>query len=156
MQNTLRVRVVEGGGHGRQHLERIRDRHDAVEAVRQRASVHELANDVGHAFLFPVGEHGEDVVVSKLGNRDRFDLEANPVVLVLGEEIGQDLDRYVAGKGLLISLVDRGHASAAYLLDDQIRTYSRPRANAQPYSPSPTVPARHELFSSMNDQVEPT
>jgi hypothetical protein len=92
-----------------------------------------------NALLLPVGEHGEDVVVPQLGDRDRFDLEANPVVLVLGEELGKDLDRHVAGKGLLIGLVNRGHASTAYLLDDQISAERRPRAVTQSVSPSPTV-----------------
>ncbi len=116
------MRVVEGRGHRREHQQRVRDRHHAIEALGQSPAVHKLADDVRNAFFLAVGEHREDVVVPKLRDGDRFDLEANPVVLVFGEELGQDLDRHVAGKGLLIGFVDRSHSSTAYLLDDQIRT----------------------------------
>jgi hypothetical protein len=114
--------MFDGRGYRREHQQRVSDRHHAIEALGQSPSVHKLANDVRNAFFLAVSEHREDVVVAKLGDCDRFDLEANPVVLVLREELRQDLDRYVAGKGLLIGLVYRSHSSTAYLLDDQIRT----------------------------------
>src|SRR4029077_2499435 len=56
------------------------------------------------------------------------------ILLRLGEELREHLDRHVAGEGLLIRLVDGRHSAATDLFDDQVR--ADVHARGQAHAPS--------------------
>src|SRR5438046_10251395 len=57
-------------------------------------------------------------------------MEALAVLFVLGEELGQDLDRHVAVERGVVGLVDGGHAAAPDALDDAVGPELDPWAQA--------------------------
>ncbi len=116
----MRVRVVEGACQGPQESHHLLEIHLAAELVGQRPSADELEDEVGDAAFLSKVVDVEDVRMLEPGDRPRFLLEALAILLVLGKEIGQNLDRHVAVEPRVVSLVNRRHASAPDLFDDPV------------------------------------
>src|SRR5207248_9311029 len=77
-------------------------------------------DDVGLAFELTVVVDGQDAGMTELGDRHRLTAKALAKLDVLGQKLGEDLDRNVALERRLIGLEHRGHAAATDLLDDLV------------------------------------
>ena len=120
MEDALLVGVIERRADRAQHLECPGHRDGLAQLVSEGAAFHELGDDVRLPVELAVVEDGKDVGVAEPGDGDRLPAEPFPEVRVLGEEVGQDLDGDHPLQGLVVGLVDSGHASAADLLHDLV------------------------------------
>src|SRR5713101_6349189 len=130
MQHAARVRVIEGVRDRLQQPDGFVDVDSRPEPVGERASADELEHQVGDAALVAEVVDGEDVRVAEPRDRQSLLLEALAVFLLLGEELGQYLDRHVAVERGVVRLVDGGHAAAPNALDDAVRPERDPWAEA--------------------------
>src|SRR5206468_6709048 len=130
VEHAVPVRVIQRVGDRLQHRDRVVDVDSSAEPVGQRASADELEHQVRDAALVAEVVDAEDVRVAEPRDGHRLLMEALAVLLVLGEELGQDLDRHVAVERGVVGLVDGGHAAAPDALDDAVGPELDPWAQA--------------------------
>ena len=121
MQDAVCVRVVEGSSDLFEDPDDLFQVHWLANPVRKSSPLDQLEHEVGRAVLVAEVEDLDDVRVLQARHRARLLLESLAVFRVLGEEIGQDLDRHVAVEGGVVRAVDGCHAAAADALHDPVR-----------------------------------
>ena len=114
------VRMVQRSRELLEHVDRVAQVHRLAEAVGKRPALDQLQDQVGDAVLAAEVEDLEDVRMLQPRDRAGFLLEALSVVGVVGEEVGQHLDRDVAVQRRVVGAVDRGHAAAADALQHPV------------------------------------
>src|SRR5207253_9726770 len=104
MQHAAFVRVVERRGDGGKHREGAPHGDRPAELVGESAPFEELGDDVGLVFELTVVVDGRDAGMTELGDRYRLTAKALAKLDVLGQKLGEDLDRNVALERRLIGL----------------------------------------------------
>src|ERR1044072_3162200 len=95
--------------------------HRLADAVGECSAVDQLEHQVRGAVVIAVVKDFEDVLVLEAGDRSRLLLKALAIARLLGEEVGEHLDRHVPVEGGVVGAVDRGHATAADPLHEPVR-----------------------------------
>ena len=94
----------------------------ALQLPAQGLALEQFGHRVGNVTLAAEVEDFENVRMGQLGDRLGFALEAGQAVGVLGQRLGQDLDRHVSIKPLVVGPVDLSHAARAERRGDLVRT----------------------------------
>ena len=85
----------------------------AVEALPQRLPLQQLHHGEADPAVLPEVVDGEDVRVRQRGDRLGLALEARRGLGLVGQALGQDLDRHVASEARVPRPVDLAHAAGA-------------------------------------------
>src|SRR5206468_4852167 len=120
VEDPVLVGVVERPRQLLEHPHRLTQLHGLAEPVRQGSSLDELEHQVGEVVLVAEVEDLQDVRMLETGDRPRLLLEALAVERVVGEEVGEDLDRHVAVESGVVGAVDGRHAAAADALEQTV------------------------------------
>ena len=121
VDDALGVSGVQGVGDLDRQLQQLR-RLDGLarDAVLESLALQQLHADEGLAFVLVDVVNGADVGMIEGGGGLGLSLEPLQGDLVVGESLGEELQRNVTSKAGVFCLVDHTHPPAAELLDDPV------------------------------------
>ncbi len=121
VEDAVGVGVVERARDRLEQADHLPQLDRLADAVGQGPALDQLQHEIGGAVVVAVVEDLQDVRVLQPGDGAGLLLEALAIVGLVGEEVGQDLDRDETIQGGVVGAEDGRHAAAADPLHDAIR-----------------------------------